>query len=61
MNQNVKNIVVYIDKQLTQVNEFNETNTLKGSEARVAQAKKTGYMEALKNVRKLILDNVALR
>lgn len=61
MNQNVKNIVTYIDKQLTQVNAFNATNNLKGCEAKEAKAKKNGYMEALKNVRKVISDNIALR
>jgi hypothetical protein len=61
MNSNIKNVLVYIEKQLIQVSSFDESAGKKGSQIQMAKAKKEGYLEALQNVKKVIKDNVALK
>lgn len=61
INGNVAKLVHYIDKEISKVSALNAGQDLKGSAAQTAKAKKEGYLEGLRNVRKVIQDNIPLR
>tara|TARA_R110001592_G_scaffold217534_3_gene471426 strand:+ start:243 stop:428 length:186 start_codon:yes stop_codon:yes gene_type:complete len=60
MNGNVKKLLLYVEGEINKVSNFNAGASLKGSAAQTAKAKKEGYLEGLRNVQKLIRDNIPL-
>ena len=61
INGNVAKLVHYIDTEISKVSALDETIDKKGSALQTAKAKKAGYLEGLRNVRKVIQDNIPLK
>jgi hypothetical protein len=61
INGNIAKLVHYIDSEISKVTALDAGADKKGSAAQTAKAKKEGYLEGLRNVRKVIQDNIPLR
>lgn len=61
INGNIAKLVHYIDTEIIKVSNLDVSSDKKGSALQTAKAKKEGYLEGLRNVRKVIQDNIPLQ
>ena len=54
----MRQLLSYIESQIIKVNAFDECKGKKGSQLQQAKSKKEGYLEALENVKAVIVNNI---